>query len=126
MTAPQTPSTLDHIITTIGIDDTARLIEMLGGTRWYVGDKPWPTTHPVVAALGEEKTELLRVAFAGDTLEIPRDKTIIDGLMYADQQRGMGMNDLVTKYRQSVRQIRRRIQRHLQRMLQAQQPDLFG
>jgi hypothetical protein len=116
-------SALALIIDAIGADGAARLVEVLGGTRWYV-----PKTPPAswVEALGADLAEKLTATFAGDDIRIPRDKKIFDALIARDAAAGLSRNALALKYRMDVRSVQNALRRHRQRLAAAAMGDLFG
>jgi hypothetical protein len=117
---------LDALIAAIGLPDTIRLIEALGGTRWHV-PKALPADHPWIGVLGAETAGKLRDAFDGETgLRIPRDKRVLDGLIYRDYEAGMSQNALAIQYRLDVRSVQNALARHRARQAEAGQGDLFG
>lgn len=124
-TSPATysESAIAVIINAIGADGAARLVEILGGTRWYVPKTP---PAPWVEALGAELAEKLTATFAGDDIRIPRDKKIFDALIAQDAAAGMARNALALKYRMDVRSVQNALKRHRQRQAEAAMVDLFG
>jgi hypothetical protein len=120
--AEQSESALSLIVDAIGTDAAVRLVETLGGTRWYVPQIP-PALW--VEALGAELAEKLTATFAGDDIRIPRDKRIFDALIARDQAAGLNQNQLALKYRIDVRSIQNALKRHRVRLAKAAQDSLF-
>lgn len=123
MNAPS--DALSLLLEAIGLEDTLRAIDLLGGTVWHVPRALAPD-HPWVEALGPEVAERLRAYAAGDTLTIPRDRGALDALVARDAASGMNQNQLARKYRMHVRSVRNALARHRERQARAAHGDIFG
>lgn len=128
MSKPKTSDALEALIDAIGLPDTLRAIESMGGTRWYVPRQALPEDHPWVIHLGAAVAERLRAAFEGEPdVRIPRDKGVLDALIARDYAfgRGLGQNELAMKYRMDRRTIQKALARHRERRAAAAQGDVW-
>jgi len=115
---------MQGLIEVLGEADAVRLVEALGGTRWALGrGRPVPPEWIVV--LGEEKAAVLREAFRGEDLFIPKDSAVIDGLIYRDWAAGQNYNALALKWRLHSATIRKVVNRERERRHRAATGDLF-
>jgi hypothetical protein len=77
----QRSSMLDDLANEIGMDATARLVDIFGGTRLYIPHSP-DEDDLLTASLGPEAARKLARVYGGDRIEVPnptpRRKRIIE------------------------------------------------
>lgn len=118
---------LEVLVQALGEVDAARLVERLGGTRWHMPVKgPLPEGHLIVEVLGAEAGEKLRVFARGETVQIPRDRQILERLVCELYEQGRTLNELVLLFKRDVRNIQRAIARHRARQAAGRQAELFS
>lgn len=111
---PKAPSSnlkgvVAEIAQVIGEKDANALALRLSGQRIYCCEGSVSDEHPVVFAIGKEKTEELFAYFAGDTLELPSNHSYRVSrdahIRKLYRQDGVHVNDIASKFSLSRRQI---------------------